>query len=291
MDISEFLFKTFRAGLSLSGRVHDRWDSLKNYYGQVPKEIERRFIEESWNKDYILESLQTHDWKGLSDKLVSIFGSGVVGSDSFAEEGDNRRAFYVRLKGTKEHPFLTLEDWGKNLLKTKEVQRWLDFYNYTFREVGIGKDSTLYFWFEPRYTESADDFIYETCHGIVYHITHRKYLDNILQKGLRCKPGGPEGKEKYPDRIYFWAHEPQKTYKTLQDIRDFVKNDLYRDEENPPDWKEDLAVIRVRLWAGSFGHNKFPVYKDTAMNRNAFFTYTNVPAGNIEKVVKYPGQE
>ena len=286
MDIGEFLFSSHKRSLCCGGRVREAWENLKNYYDdQIPKELERRFIEESWSKDYILENLQTHDWKSLAERLKPEFGNNYVEAVPFVEDEDDRRTFCITLKGTKEHPLLNLRDWVKMILSKDTVQHLLDFYNYSFREVRLNA-TTLDLWFEPKFTESANDFIFNKCHGVVYHITTADKLPSILNSGLRCKTN-----EKWTGRIYFWAHEPQKLSKTVQDIKRFVEEDLYSDEVDVPDWKEDIVVIRFRLWSGSMSRNRIPVYRDTAMNTNAFFTYTSVPKEDIDKVIKWPGQD
>lgn len=280
MDISEVLFRAWRKSLVAGERASAAWESLKNRYsGEVPRDVELRFTDGP-GRDLVLENLRTHDWQTLAKKLQPKFGINFVEADSKLEDGDKRQTFFIRVKGTKEHPFFQLDDWIKQVVQEPEVKRDIDFYNYTFRGIGnVLGDSTKYVWFEPKFTESADDFIYNDCHGVVYRIIPKSTLSNVLQNGLRCRENG-----KWKGKIYVWAHEPQKMSRTLQDLKDFAEK-MYEDTDNPPDWDKDLAVIQIQLVSDLYSH-KIPFYRDTAMESNAFYTYTHIPPEFIKKVIK-----
>lgn len=247
-------------------RLRENYGRLEDYFGKnsVGEEIKKRFVL-SPKTDFILENLQTHDKNLLVKKVQELLPNRKPKLVEFSKEG--KATFRVELKKASTKYSDPQIVW----MYSSELEKLAEFYGY-----GISKISDDFIDFEPRFTEDATKFIYEKCHGIVYHITDRMYLGSIQKSGLRIRNGLPglPPYRKFPKRVYVSAFDPEK----VSDI----KSKLVEVSEIVTDAYDPVA-LRIRL--PESGHSRIPFYRDTAMDEDAFFTYTSIPASYIEYII------
>lgn len=277
-----------------SWRAKTRYEMLQEFFrdfrSDVPLWIQKDYIKgTNFNKDYLLENLKSHDWKKMWSAIQRYFGNnaGTVDGDT-CETGSSLTRVVWSPVGTKEKPIHVLyQDIANEESEDgKALQRILKFYGYFISKVRKGR----YIELEPEWPESASDYVYNTCKGIVYILVPSYNVPQILKQGLKCANGNkiewrewfksqngryPTWEETnsnfvpyrfFPKRIYFSAFRYRQGGEVPEDeLRDLC-NELGRD------W-EEVRVLRADLR----GHN-ISVYRDPAMHsEHAFFTYENIP--------------
>jgi len=257
-------------------RVWNRYGNLENYFGEyLSEELVESFLRDC-KKDYILENLQTHDWKKLVVKIRDMFPKIQFIADKLHSE-DKAVWFFMRISSFGEIPInLAMQDIEE---KQEEIEKIAAFFGYEVTLQPLRSRIS----FEPRYTESAKDFIYDNCHGIVYHITSRRNAKKILKSGLRIRTGDlelttrtnppQENYRNFPKRIYVTAFDPEVTVDIREELEDIA---------NTVGEGDNLVAIRIRIPERS----DIPFYQDTAMyGDNSFYTYTNIPAEYIDYII------
>lgn len=245
---------------------------LENYWGkgQIPESIVDRYIAGE-RKDFILENLQTHDWKQLAKALTKEFGSQVKVRPF---TGDSEKSFiFVDVVGTKEKPATEIfksfkEGVGRDILQ---------FFNYTLS--GIERNVI---YLEPKWSERGTEYIYGKCFGVVWHLCPEWLADSVVQAGLRCRNRDnsvTKNLRNYPKRIYVYATEPlpkaQLKY-NLEDLADTISEGELT--------LEDYQVFRIQLPRTSFS-GQIEFYSDSAIaDGHTFYTYSNIPASCLKPV-------
>lgn len=254
-------------GECLRDLSESKYRAIRNYFGEVSEEIQNRFIQNE-RYDFILENLQSHDYKKLMEILQGVFGSN-FGTWEVISDGETEEEFINWYpKGTKEYPLFRIL---KDLESSKDLDKWVKFFGYT---VTIKPEGVVQL--EPEYPKSATGFIEGKCHGICYHVAPAELAGSILKSGLRCsnekRTGDYRQYRNFPKRVYLYATEPKKGYLIQKDLEQIGQTVYGRD------WK-DLAAFRIQL------PEFVNVYRDTAMDGGtSFFTYTNIPGAYIKQV-------
>lgn len=269
------LFEHPYYGESLRVRV----ENLQNYFGVIPENVQKAFIEDS-KRDLVLENLQSHDWKLLFKKLQDLYGKDQVIKAEPVDRKDKERSLQMIRVTVRGTPKRTLQDIEIDL-KSGEGKHLLDFFNYS-----VSGYRGCWIELEPKFSESGSDYIYDTCMGVVWHLSPKEATESILRVGLRCRNRDrtSTGDRNYPSRIYVYATEPKPKAQMKKELQK-VADKLTGWDSDADDYEDQLAnmqVFRIQLPRG-FG--KIPFYRDTAMSDNhSFFTYTNIPAACIKPV-------
>lgn len=264
IDRSKYPVQTILREISLS--------KLENYWGkgQVPETVLDRYIAGE-RKDFILENLQTHDWKQLAKALTREFGFQVKVRPF--EDNSEKSFVFVDVTGTKEKP-------ATEILKSFREGRGRDilqFFNYSLSGIERNRVSL-----EPKWSESGTEYIYNKCFGVVWHLCPEELADDVFQAGLRCRnrdDSETRDLRNYPKRIYVYATEPlpkSQLRDRLEDLADTIS------EGNLT--LEDYQVFKIQLPRTGFS-GKIEFYSDSAIaDGHTFYTYTNIPASLLKPV-------
>ena len=134
------------------------------------------------------------------------------------------------------------------------------------------KGEMIYMFYEPRHQDKINDLVQDE--EYIYHLTRTVRVEKILKNGL--SPKTHNKKFTYPDRIYFFLHEPNKEECLL------LMKQFYVEEAKTPDKKiydgpyTLLAIDTEKVKECNFSYDP-----------NAFeciYTYDNVPPTAIEVV-------
>lgn len=222
------------------------------------------------NKDYILENLQTHNCGLVKRKISDRYSSKLLYIDIPYESRSDKEIVAIY---TAEPEFFEHNTNFKNLL---------DFYGYFLSYIGQDQsNSEIYIlYIEPKFSENCNDFVYETCNGIVYHITQKRNVPKIRKSGLRIrngditKYGNLQSYRNFPKRIYLCGSSKFNDFDMLKTIADEVI----------PGGYENSAILKINVSRSSMNF-----YKDSAMNNpNCFFTYQNIPPSMIVQELHWP---
>lgn len=206
-------------------------------------------------KDYILESLTSHDINLLISKLISEYNN-----------------IEIKFTNIKKQAFNIISPINLSTdTKFKYMLEIFGFYITTIKNI----DNKFIIVICPRYTKDANELVYQQNHGKLYHFTACENAKEIKKIGLRCK------KSKYrefPERVYLYASD--KHLNKIPNIENFIKK-----VTSPFDRKHnELYVYRIDL-------NKLKsktyinLYTDDQMEEeNAVFTYNNIPAECITRI-------
>lgn len=254
-----------------------QYNLLKNYFDDE-KEIE--FLLERYNngerKDFILENLQTHDWRLLKKSLEKEFNNLVTVNLVNNKASSDKEFIIVDVQGSKELPASKILNSFKNN-KAKDI---INFYGYTLSGIKL-----TYVYLEPEFPNRAEDFLYKNCNGVCFHLCEKSmFKESILKTGLRCKNRDNDKTSKYrnwPKRIYVYATESykdkEKLKSELEDLAYEISDGYLR--------LEDYVVLRIQFPSTGL-LRQFNFYKDSVMKLNgSMFTYQNIP-GNFISIMK-----
>ena len=141
-----------------------------------------------------------------------------------------------------------------------EIYNVLEFRNYFISEIQYSEKYNLFFLFvESYFTTDASKEI-KANGNILYHITKRKNLNDILRCGLRPKAGKRPyegGYRFFPKRLYLIGNN----INIKDDIKNVIKDKQF--EERGIDYailQIDLENHNIGLWYDDASNNKFNVY-------------------------------
>jgi hypothetical protein len=167
-------------------------DEVMNYF---------KTLSNSSGFDFILETLNSHDFSKISKKLQEFLGSSII---RIEKNNDNETidSFEIILKYDSELV---------NIIKGKKFLSIIEFYGYYISGIYGGNDlgdisifkldkihnledyiltvdeqMAIILTIEPKYSKNADDILTKS-HNICYHFTDNKSAESILKNGLRCK--------------------------------------------------------------------------------------------------------
>ena len=216
---------------------------------------------------YINENLQSHDYHKLQKTLLSYYGNEINSFKLDTEKDTNVKAFYVIANGD----FKMARQIAQELSEQQQFKNILNFYNYYISSVWGSK-----IFIEPCYTKIKNDYIYNKCNGILWHLTDNEHVTSILRNGLKAKT--PNYRD-YPSRIYVFATDTHNNdiRNNMNEVTEFV------DELGIYDNLDEFTLLKINL---SKTQHNINFYEDTAMqSTHVFYTYTNIPAEFIQKTV------
>ena len=231
-------------------------NSMMDFFGDdLPEGFEESLINLEY-KDYILESLSSHDAKLLKNKLC-------------AEFKDIERIEFLT---DKEQSIWIISK--TDLTNDSKFNSMLEIFGYYVTANRTNGD-LFSIAICPRYAKDAYDMVYKQNHGKLYHFTAGKYVGEIETKGLRCKKSSYRD---FPERVYLYASD--KHLDKIPDIGKFIKTVV-----NPFDIKRyGLTVYRIDM--NKLKSNTYiNFYTDDYMDEEAaVYTYNNIPAECITKI-------
>lgn len=231
-------------------------NSMMDFFGDdLPEEFKESLINLEY-KDYILESLTSHDAELLKNKL-------------YAEFKDIERIEFLT---DKQQSIWIISK--TDLTNDSKFNSMLEIFGY-YVTVNTTNGDLFSIAICPRYAKDAHDIVYKQNHGKLYHFTAGRYVSEIETKGLRCKKSSYRD---FPERVYLYASD--KRLDKIPDIGEFIKTVV-----NPFDIKRyGLTVYRIdmnKLKSKTYVN----FYTDDYMDEEeAVYTYNNIPAECITKV-------
>lgn len=211
-------------------------------------------------KDYILENLNTHDYKLLQKKLIEKFGDDII-INSYIYDKDC----------TDKNSFIVITQ-NKSFFENKQFLQLLSFFNYTLREIKDIENNEYAGIIEPIFSDRINlTGIYK-----IYHITKKNFVESILKNGLRVRKPEYANVDK---RIYLYIPKDNKLKLDITLI-EFL-NKLFNNVVIP----SKLGFIEIDLYKMIKDHNEPWLYKDTAMKFDeAVFTLDNIPAKYLKEI-------
>ena len=173
------------------------------------------------HNDWIIENLQSHDYKIVVKRLRKLLGNNILDVDTSRTSEKHTNARIIRISINKDIDIFNDNSQETFMLNntdlSNKIQDILRFHNYYI--------TLLYFYtynivliLEPKQTDNATNFVKNNKY--VYHITHKNNINDILRKGLRPKVKKNDDQERY--RYYterlFLISESDKLKKDLQQV-------------------------------------------------------------------------
>ena len=207
-------------------------------------------------KDYIIENLNSHDYKLLYKKLKHQFGDKIEKYEVVYDKGDT----------DKNTIRLYLNDFS--IIDTDEFESLLSFFNYIKRNK-FEKNKVILL--EPLYSNKIS-----ISSPVLYHFTRRAYLKDIMKHGLKPKKKDYTGDK---ERLYLYQPLHNLNLKDDPNVVKFIKEIFNKRIPS------DLVVLRIE-YHDMIMNNVDPfMYQDTAMNFDeAVFTQHFIPACFIKEV-------
>lgn len=288
-----------------SWRAKLRYEALQGFFRSCQKDVPLWIQEDyikglNFNKDYILENLKSHSWRGMWQDLQKQFGdkAGTMEPD---HGQDLDQIVWRPLAGApapdRVKLFQKLAD--ENSEEGEAFRKIVQFYGYFISKI----KSPHWIALEPEYPENASSYVFDDCGGIAYVIVPQENANSVERSGLRCKNGNErewietfkqgykqttetecplsdtELRKRYkpyryfPKRIYFSAFTPDWGTPPTEGLQD-VCSELGRN------W-DDIVVFQIRFW-----NYRPEIYRDIGMNNeHTFFTYSNIPAEHLKRII------
>lgn len=182
------------------------------------------------------------------------------------------RKLAVQISMTIDDKLVVMTTAGNKEELKAEIGKYLDAYGYYLaRECQYKDDKTLYdLIYEAKYDlEEMSEYVYETLHGLVFHVTKKKYLEKIMRYGLI--PKSQNKGANYPDRIYVSGYRGEYGFKhfakSLSDMDPFKSN------------SDEWVVLAIDLTAHPLWPNSFlRFFRDpNSPGKTSFYTVENIP--------------
>lgn len=219
--------------------------------------------------DWILESLTSHGKDKLKNQLNDVL-SGV-----FHEIGDNTEKHgkqgIIYIDVAEDCEIVNDIKFDDNTLKYKlsncklsnKIYDILEFFNYYITLI-YKFDNIVRIQIEPKYTELVNDIIKKNG-NIVYHVTSKDTLPEILRKGLRPKIGSTY--RYFTERLFVICNNPNIKRSIINVIKD---KELFN---NYVILKIDLKNRNINFW-----------WDDASKNNYDMYTMQSIPPKMIEVV-------
>lgn len=219
-------------------------------------------------EDWFNETLTPHSKDKLIKSIDFILGDyceGINDNPAYKENYQSKGSvvFFIRpdcpIFDEPDADFLTSFELA-DCSMADEIYNVLEFRNYFISDIQYSADHNLFLLFiESYFTTDASKEI-KANGNILYHITKRKNLNDILRCGLRPKAGKRPyegGYRFFPKRLFLIGNNPN--------IKDDIKNVIIdkRFEERGIDYvilQIDLENHNIGLWYDDASNNKFNVY-------------------------------
>jgi len=272
MELWERFWNSFVQSGPVQHMKFHEYDRIGNYFGgNIPEDVTESFFADKYGRrDLVLENLQSHDAKGLVERIKELLGKETIRYVEFPHRTGEK--VYIEL--TIASPELV-----KSVVSSEKFQKLIKFYNYTLDQVAGSKISL-----EPNFPKVLDipDGAW------IYHLVWSKavtgtrpgsisMVDSILKNGLRPKDHNQY--RSYGDsKVFGWYFGTTRRFEVLEKLRK-GSEELGFEQEH---WdKNEVIVLGIR------NSRNFKWYQDSAMySEGACFSYDFIPPQFISKV--YP---
>jgi hypothetical protein len=257
-DIKDFLFERYYK-TPIYHQYLEEYNLLDDLFNnEIPEEY-LEIIKKGQFNDFILENLNTHDVNKLKDKI----------NKEFKDKYEFKFEDYLDNIQSDKKSFLMISKDIQEISNDNEFNNLIEFYGYYISSVD--KEHNVIF-ICPKYSEYANDLVYNKNHGILYHFTTLNKEQSILSKGLEVKEGNSY--RKFPQRIYCYSE-----FKNLKNVKD-IKKFIYKVVGELNIRRYGLLVLKIDLSK----HNVCFYNDDSMEEKNSVFTYTSIPKELIEKI-------
>lgn len=246
----DYSFITLEEFCELNGLIEEELtDNQINYfyehYGKRLRLPMCRYHVDHDHNDWIVENLQSHDYKIIIKRLNKLLGNNLLDiSDELSEKHANARI--IKLILSKKCDIFN-DDSEKtfnlnNSKLAKDIVDILKFHNYYITLIYKYDDENIII-LEPKQTENATEFVKKS--NYVYHVTDKRNVTDILRKGLRPKAKKMQDEEPYryyTDRIYLITYSNNIKYDLSSVISDL---NLWNDYAI---LKIDISKLNITYW-------------------------------------------
>lgn len=274
MNLNEYLNKVFRdSSIYFGNRIYrlNQGKELEDYFeGDIPKNIQEKFIYGDKFEDLMMEHLRNIDSKYILKDLQEYFKWCYD-----IEEIDD--IIYMMCK--------------ENPRKNEDFLKLINIYQYNIKTSYKRKNEYMVA-IEKNFPKDVTDKVSKDRENrYVFHITKQSHLDPILKNGFR--PGyhydDPKNLNKQVWKQYKESHNKEEWNKNYF----FYIPDFYMNNENVKKLKEyanevaktlninkeDSILISIHL------PEAVRVYEDKSMPmENCCFTYSKIPSINVKEI-------
>lgn len=275
--------------ISLPNRLHYPYNQLKEQledYNCNNENADIMYCKDynEYNK-YIIENLKSYNVSKVINKIKEYIKTDI----NFEYDNADKKENFNIIINKKIY----------NKYKDK-INNILSFYNYY-----ITTTDPSYFnvklYVEPLYSESADDFVYNKCNGILYHFVIpnikfsykngvssftaadiSKKSASIEKSGLRIK----SSKYRYfPEKIFCFCDKETNLLKVNDNLLKYFLLCIYNNKkENIKKALDNLNIFKIDL--NKISHFKPNFYNDSGMilPHNCVYTFTNIPVSCLTKL-------
>lgn len=215
------------------------------------------------HNDWIIENLQSHDYKIVVKRLRKLLGNNILDVDTSRTSEKHTNARIIKISINKDIDIFNDNSQETFMLNntdlSNKIQDILRFHNYYI--------TLIYFYtynnvliLEPKQTDNATNFVKNNKY--VYHITHKNNVNDILRKGLRPKVKKNDVEERYryyTDRLFLISES------------DKLKKDLQRVISDLNLWN-DYAILKIDI-----SKLNITYWWDDASRGNTVYTVESIP--------------
>lgn len=257
---------------SRSASYEKKYEALYNFFGQSLYDLDVLAL----NKDYILEALNSHNKNKLQKAIIKRYSNNYNLKFINLEKDKkfNKTSFQIFLEDvfnyslSNDNKFISLLNFYGYYISQKFMIT--DKNRYLFNSYRLG----VYYTISPTWSDNVNNIVYDKNKGVLYHFSPKRNKDSILLNGLRIKSVN----NNIPQRLYCYSYlgniKQKNNYNKniIQFIKDiFSKHDL----------EKGISVFKINL---PYNNIYIDFYTDDIMSdKNAVYTYTNIPS----KYIKY----
>lgn len=231
---------------------HLKYYNIQNYRGERDHDS---------YMEWIRESLTSHSTEILASKIQKIINCNIYANT--IKNTDNRNIIIEVDQDSEIISGNIMKTFILNdCIKSSKIYDLLDFFNYYITTVDKVSDK-YYIHVEPKYTKEYPHV------NILYHITHKSNVKNILKKGLKPKVGKARingGYRYFPEKLFLLPH----TSTIIDDIKQIIHDKKYK----------DYAIIKIDLT----DHNIGLFIDDYSDNPNNIYTFEYIPSYLLEEI-------
>lgn len=229
--------------------------------------INNFFGRNSISTKFVFETLSSHNTQALINKINKEFIDNINFISIEKYDYENSNIFDISIKFNKDSDIVIDNEINSESEDGKKLLNILVFFRYYITLISEGNECYI-IDIEPSETKNVINDIQKSG-NIVYHITNKENVKNILKRGLVTKTSSYRY---YPERIFLIANKKDK--EELQD--DIIE--IIRDKELFPN---KYAILKIDLH-----HMKnINIYVDPAYSDNCkYYTYENIPPKFIKVV-------
>lgn len=131
---------------------------------------------------------------------------------------------------------------------------------------------------EPIQSTNCDDYVYKDCDGILYHLTTKSSIPQILKQGLKMK-GSKNAYRKIEDKVFFCCGDTlEKLRQTL--IKVGITKGYYDIEKSK--FYNNAAILRINVKKYNVHFYEDPYYNKSKIG--TIFSYAYFPPNMMEEI-------